>query len=308
MSLYITFTANFIWRKASKSWFIYMNNENQPTQKSKKMLTSLSGWHNSNKTHKTNIPVFSASWSRRIHIFSLFGILSFVALCLILHVFWRFDMQLVLHYLEQHPFLAPFLFVVLYSTLSVVLISALPLNLCSGFLWGAIEGGILSTIGATFGASIAFLISRYLFKECLSRNIDNRFLQWMNRTSNTNGIMIVAFLRLTPIVPTGPLNFLCGVTSMNFRQYLFVTAFFLCPSSIYVAFIGSSLGKLVLYQDSANLATSFFLFSITAPLILGVFLTLRYYIKKKLDIQSVENLYCERKTMYEGDSPDHDAK
>lgn len=53
-------------------------------------------------------------------------------------------------------------YILMYAGLEVLALPAIPLTMTAGALFGVGPGTIAVSIAATLGASIAFLISRYL--------------------------------------------------------------------------------------------------------------------------------------------------
>jgi uncharacterized membrane protein YdjX (TVP38/TMEM64 family) len=61
----------------------------------------------------------------------------------------------------------------------------------------------------------------------------------------------VAFLRLNPVVPKGPINYFLGLTSVRLLPYAAATLAFLTPPSLLVAWIGKEAGSIPLAGSSA---------------------------------------------------------
>ena len=80
----------------------------------------------------------------------------------------------------------------------------------------------------------------------LAQRFGNRIVTEIQREFEANGWMFLAFVRLNPVFPTGPLNYVFGLTSINGFTYAWVTFVFLLPASIAVALIGQNLGMLVI--------------------------------------------------------------
>ncbi|MBV9555654.1 MAG: hypothetical protein JO254_01110, partial [Pseudolabrys sp.] len=59
-------------------------------------------------------------------------------------------------------------------------------------------------------------------------------------------------VRLNPIFPTGPLNYLLGLTAVDTFTYSWATFVFNLPPSIAVAWIGYSLGTFVVQGEIAD--------------------------------------------------------
>jgi len=114
-----------------------------------------------------------------------------------------------------------------------------PLNLAAGLLWGWLLGGAVSALGAGLGAVAAFFVARYLVGQPLVRDYDSRILAWLQNELASRGWRLVAFLRLSPMVPTGPLNYLMGLTAIRAGTYVWSTLVFLLPPSLVIAAVGS---------------------------------------------------------------------
>lgn len=152
----------------------------------------------------------------------------------------------------DHPLGAPLAFVALYALMTLTALPALPLNLAAGLFWGALLGGALSAIGATLGAVVAFAAARLALGRPLATRFDNRLIAEIQREFDAKGWWFVAFVRINPIFPTGPLNYILGLTSIRARVYSVVTLLFLLPPSVAIAFIGESVGSFVVSGDVSS--------------------------------------------------------
>ena len=154
--------------------------------------------------------------------------------------------------IAEHPFAAPLIFVGLYALVTLGALPALPLNLAAGLYWGPLAGGALSAFGATLGSIAAFAAARLAFGRPLAERFDNRLIAEVQREFDAKGWWFVAFARINPIFPTGPLNYILGLTSIGAGVYSLVTLVFLLPPSIAVAFIGQSVGTFVVTGDVSS--------------------------------------------------------
>jgi uncharacterized membrane protein YdjX (TVP38/TMEM64 family) len=148
--------------------------------------------------------------------------------------------------LAGHPRAAPAFFAVIYAVFVVLMLSALPLNLAAGFLFGAIWGAVLATVGGSLGCVAALLIARHPLRSALGARVDGAgiagFRPWLDR----RGWLLVAFIRLNPIVPTGPVNYLFGLTTIRLSTYAWSTMLFLFPPALIFAGLGKVAGGLFL--------------------------------------------------------------
>jgi uncharacterized membrane protein YdjX (TVP38/TMEM64 family)/Fe-S oxidoreductase len=152
----------------------------------------------------------------------------------------------ILEFLREHKVAAPLFFILIFAIGPSLFIPSLPLTLGSGFLWGPFWGVIFSITGATAGASVAFLVARYLMGDTIKKRFGYDKWQWLQEKVEKHGWKAVAFARLLPILPFPALNYMFGVTPIPFLHYLWSTFVFMLPACIaYVAF-GSSMGALIL--------------------------------------------------------------
>lgn len=162
------------------------------------------------------------------------------------------DPSIVFRLLERHPILAPAIFVGLYGVGVLTALPTIPFNLAAGFLWGPLVGGVLSAFGTTLGSIGAFLLARSFFGRPLAERFDNKLIAEIQDEFKAKGWKIVAFMRLNPVFPTGPLNYILGLTSIGTLTYIWVTFAFLLPPGILVAYIGYSLGSFAVTGDVAS--------------------------------------------------------
>lgn len=149
--------------------------------------------------------------------------------------------SVVEQYMDRFPVRALFIFVLIYIISVVAALPSLALNLAAGFFWGGVAGGIYSTVGVTLGGWVSFLMARWLIGQPLADQCENRWLCTVQDEFERNGWKFVAFARINPIIPTGPLNYLLGLTALTNREFLCATSIFILPPSIAIAYIGDTL-------------------------------------------------------------------
>lgn len=156
--------------------------------------------------------------------------------------------SIIEQYRAQYPIGAVVLFVLVYAVAVIAALPSLPLNLAAGFFWGGVVGGLYSAIGVTLGGWISFLATRWLIGQPLAERFNNKWVAEVQAGFDRNGWKFVAFARINPIIPTGPLNYLLGLTSLSNWRFLWATFIFLLPPSIAVAYIGDSLQTFAAHQ------------------------------------------------------------
>ncbi|MFZ6006107.1 MAG: VTT domain-containing protein [Nitrospirota bacterium] len=165
-------------------------------------------------------------------------------------------------FIQQYNVLAPALFILIYAVGPSIFIPSLPLTLGAGFLWGPLWGVIFSITGATIGASIPFLLARYIIGNTIKERFSYARWEWLKEKVERHGWKAVAFTRIVPIFPYPVLNYLFGITPIPFFHYLWSTLVFMLPACIaYVAF-GSSMGELVLKGNIKGIITGILIASV----------------------------------------------
>jgi uncharacterized membrane protein YdjX (TVP38/TMEM64 family) len=163
------------------------------------------------------------------------------------------DPALLQAFVHDHPVAAPLATILIYSLAVLTGLPTLPLNLAAGVFWGAVIGGLISALATTLGAVAAFAAARSIFGRPLARRFDNKAIAHFQREFDEKGWRFIAFVRLNPAFPTGPLNYLLGLTGIDAFTYVWATFVFLLPPSIAVAFMGRSIGTFVVQGHMAHL-------------------------------------------------------
>lgn len=154
--------------------------------------------------------------------------------------------EYLFEFIKEHKVIAPLLFILIYAIGPSVFLPSLPLTLGAGFLWGPFWGVVFSISGATIGASIPFLLSRYIIGDAIIKRFSYTKWNWLKEKVEHHGWKAVAFTRIVPIFPYPVLNYLFGITPVPFLHYLWSTFVFMLPACIAYTAFGSSMGELIL--------------------------------------------------------------
>ncbi len=140
---------------------------------------------------------------------------------------------------------AVFLYGLFYFALELVAVPAIPLTLGSGYLFGVAEGTAVVSVASTLAAAGAFLISRYGLREYIERRAQRypRF-RAMDRAIGREGFKFVFLLRLSPLLPFSISNYLYGLTSVPFPEFVLGSWLGMLPGSIAYVSAGAALNAL----------------------------------------------------------------
>lgn len=170
------------------------------------------------------------------------GVVIILLLAISAGIYYReqFDVQLLQQWLDQAGFWAPVIFILIYMIATVLFLPGSILTLAGGALFGPVLGSFCNITGATLGAAISFLISRYLMSDWVSRRAGGKVKQLVHGVE-AEGWRFVAFVRLVPLFPFNVLNYALGLTKIRFIEYLLASYIFMLPGAIaytYVGFVG----------------------------------------------------------------------
>jgi uncharacterized membrane protein YdjX (TVP38/TMEM64 family) len=158
----------------------------------------------------------------------------------------------LLSFTETHSAAAAALFVLAYITVAgLSLPGAVILTLAGGFLFGFVWGTLFVNLGATTGATLAFLASRYLLRDWVER----KFGKWLGPVQQgfeKNAFSYLMTLRLIPLFPFFVVNLVSGLTRMNVGAYVAATAIGIIPGSFVYAYAGRQLGAINSLKDIAS--------------------------------------------------------
>lgn len=150
---------------------------------------------------------------------------------------------------EAHPVLVYLLAVSIYvSVTGLSLPGATPLSLLIAWLFGFWRALILVSFSSTAGATVAFLLSRYLFRELVSQRFGDR-LEIFNNALKRDGAFYLLSLRLMPIVPFFVINAVMGLTPVRTRTFWFVSQLGMLPGTAVYVYAGSRVPSLQSIAD-----------------------------------------------------------
>lgn len=135
-------------------------------------------------------------------------------------------------------------FILLYIVATVAFLPGSILTLGAGVVFGVILGSFYVFIGATLGATAAFLVGRYLARGWVANKIEgNQKFKAIDEAVGREGLKIVLLTRLSPVFPFNLLNYAYGLTGVSLKDYFFGSVGMI-PGTIMYVYIGSLAGSL----------------------------------------------------------------
>lgn len=147
-------------------------------------------------------------------------------------------------YFKEQPLLTAIVFFAMYvSVTALSLPGAAIMTLAAGAIFGLLYGTILVSFASTLGASLAFLVSRYLLRETFQEKFSDK-LSEINRGVETEGAMYLFTLRLIPAVPFFVINAVMGLTPMKVSTFFLVSQVGMFPGTLVYINAGTQLAQL----------------------------------------------------------------
>jgi len=144
-----------------------------------------------------------------------------------------------LNWIDSLGPLAAIVFMAIYMVATVLFVPASILTLGAGVVFGLIQGSLYVYIAASIGASLAFLVGRYVARGWVEKQIEgNQRFKAIDQAVAEEGMKIVLLTRLSPIFPFNLLNYAYGLTKVTFRDYVIGTLGIL-PGTIMFVYVGS---------------------------------------------------------------------
>ncbi|ADZ93056.1 FAD-dependent oxidoreductase [Marinomonas mediterranea] len=185
-------------------------------------------------------------------------------------------------WLDASPLLVAGGYFVLYVLVTALsLPGAAVMTLAAGALFGLWWGLLLVSFASTIGATLAFLVSRYLLRDSIQAKFGDR-LKAINEGVEKDGAFYLFTLRLVPVFPFFLINLLMGLTTLKAATFYWVSQ------------IGMLAGTIVYVNAGTQLAQLEGLSGILSPALLGSFALLGIFpliAKKILDVIKARRVY-----------------
>lgn len=138
-------------------------------------------------------------------------------------------------WVESLGFWGPLVFGAAYALAVVAFVPASLLTLAAGAIFGVVQGTATVFLAATIGATLAFLVSRYVARGAVeSRLQGNESFSAIDKAVGEQGRKIVFLLRLSPVFPFNLLNYALGLTRVSLADYFVASAGMLPGTLLYV--------------------------------------------------------------------------
>lgn len=198
-----------------------------------------------------------------IALFFVFGLHEYFTL-----EFVKAQMDALRAYQSDNAMLFIVVFFVVYVLITgTSLPGAAIMTLVAGALFGLVQGVILVSFASTIGATMAFAIARYLFRDTV-RDKFGKYLTTIDEGVEKEGAFYLFALRLVPLFPFFVINLVMALTPISVWRFYWVSQLGMLFGTVIYVNAGSELGQIEALGDilSPTLWISFALLGI-APLV-----------------------------------------
>ncbi len=182
-------------------------------------------------------------------------ILSIVAILIALYFLLDLGQYLNLQYIKdsRHKFQALYdthkLTVIAAYALIYIIVTSLSLpgaavmTLAGGALFGIVTGTVIVSFSSTIGATLAFLVSRFVLRDWVQSRFGNR-IKKINEGLEQEGKFYLFTLRLIPIFPFWLINLAMGLTTIRTWTFYWVSQVGMLPGTVVYVNAGTQLAKI----------------------------------------------------------------
>lgn len=183
---------------------------------------------------------------------------------------------------SSQPLTAALIFFAIYVAVTALsLPGAAVLTLAAGAIFGLGWGTLIVSFAASIGATLAFLIARWLLRDWVRARFGAR-LNRINEGVEKDGAFYLFTLRLVPAIPFFVINLAMGLTPMRVFTFYWVSQIGMLPGTLVYVNAGTQLAQVESLSDVLSPAL------IGSFVLLGVFPLLA---KKALDVWNAKKVY-----------------
>ena len=158
--------------------------------------------------------------------------------------YFRAQRETIEAYRAENPWLAGVLFFLVYvAFMALALPAAALLTLVAGALFGVWLGVLIVSFASSIGATLAFLLARYLFRDAV-RSRFSRQLAAIDRGIEKDGAFYLFAMRLVPAFPFVAVNLAMAVTPVRTWTFYWVSQTGMLAGTVVYVNAGAQLGQL----------------------------------------------------------------
>ena len=150
----------------------------------------------------------------------------------------------ILDYYAMHPAQTVLVFFLVYVAVTgLSLPGAALMTVAAGAIFGLLWGTVIVSFASTFGATLAFLVSRFLLRDWVQGRFGHS-LRTSNAGIEREGAFYLFTLRLIPAIPFFAINLAMGLTPMRTATFFWVSQLGMLAGTIVYVNAGTQLAAI----------------------------------------------------------------
>ena len=147
-------------------------------------------------------------------------------------------------YYENNPWQTIVVYFLIYVVMAALsLPGAIWITLIGGAIFGVLVGTIVISFASSIGATLAFLVARFLLRDWVQERFGNR-LSAVNQGIEKDGAFYLFTLRMIPIFPFWLINLLMGLTKIRTWVFYVVSQIGMLTATVIYVNAGSQLAQI----------------------------------------------------------------
>lgn len=145
---------------------------------------------------------------------------------------------------SRHTLLTIGTYMLVYITVTALsLPGAAVMTLAGGALFGLVTGTVVISFASTIGATLAFLVSRFLLKDWIQERFKDK-LRAINQGIERDGPFYLFTLRLVPVFPFFIINLVMGLTPIRTTRFYLISQLGMLPGTLVYVNAGTQLAQI----------------------------------------------------------------
>ncbi|MEW9096333.1 MAG: TVP38/TMEM64 family protein [Clostridiaceae bacterium] len=117
-------------------------------------------------------------------------------------------------------------------------------QIAGGYIYGTVYGSLISLVGICLGGLISYSIARVYGKPFVYKIISKKQVKHFHKILSLGSINYIVFLLyLIPGIPKDALGYICGISSISFKNFALYSTLARIPGIIVSAYFGANIGE-----------------------------------------------------------------
>ncbi len=158
--------------------------------------------------------------------------------------YFQAQREVIVDFYHTHPWQTALIFFAIYVIVTgLSLPGAALLTLIAGAIFGLLAGTVIVSFASTLGATLAFILARYLFKDVVQNRFKKQLVS-INRGIEKDGAFYLFALRLVPVFPFFAINLAMAITPLKIGTFYWVSQIGMLVGTLVYVNAGMQLAQL----------------------------------------------------------------